>query len=401
MSLLIAFAVFTALYSLLAKRLERALITPPMAFLGFGAAVSLSGWVPERIMGGPPDRLLHLLAEVALVVLLFLDAAKINSLVLRRWRLWPMRMLLLGMPLTLLFGAGLAAALFPDWPWIYALLIAAILTPTDLALGQPVVTNADVPERSRDALTAEAGLNDGIALPVILLLASLAAPVSDAPEGGWPLFGLQQITLGPLAGGVLGWIGGRALLAAQARGWTSQTYEGIAALSLAALAYMTATAIGGNGFIGAFSAGLAFGAVVGDRCVFVFEFTESEGQFLSWAAFFLLGAALLPGALAALDLPMLLLVLGALFVTRPAAIWLSLTRSDAGAADRLFFGWFGPHGLATALFALLVVEQLDPEFGDLVMHVAMNAVWISALLHGLTASPGARWYAQRSRGAEG
>lgn len=397
MTLLVAFAVFTALYSLIARRLDRALVSAPMAFLGFGALVSLSGWIPHRIMGGPPDGVLHLLAEVALVVLLFLDAARINTLLLTRWHQWPMRMLLLGLPLGVLFGAGLATALFPEWSWAAVFLIAAILTPTDLALAQPVVTNTDLPERARDALTAEAGLNDGLALPMVLMLASLAAPVATAPQGGWPLFGLQQITLGPLAGAALGWLGGTAMILAQRRGWTTPTEEGIAALSLAALAYLVATFIGGNGFIAAFSAGLAFGAVVRDRCVFVFEFTESEGQILSWSAFFLLGATLLPGALAALDLPMLAMALGALFLTRPAAIWLSLVATDAGATDRLFFGWFGPRGLATALFALLVVDQLGPEFGDQVLDVAVTTVWISAVLHGITARPGAHWYARRLR----
>lgn len=398
MTLLVAFGAFTALYSLLAHRLARSLVSAPMAFLGFGALVALLGWVPERIMGDTPDRLLHLLAEVALVVLLFLDAARVNTLVLARWHQWPMRMLFVGMPLGLLFGAGLTAAVFPHWSWAAVFLAAAILTPTDLALGQSVVSNPDVPERARDALTAEAGLNDGLALPVVLMLASLAAPLAAAPDGGWPLFGLKQVTLGPLAGAALGWLGGHAMLAAQRRDWTSATHEGIAALSLAALAYLVATAIGGNGFIGAFSAGLAFGGVVRDRCAFVFEFTESEGQFLSWAAFFLLGATLVPDALAALDLPMLILVLGALFVTRPLAIWLSLAGTDAGTADRLFFGWFGPRGLATALFALVAVEQLDPNLAGPIRDIAVNAVWISALLHGISAGPGARRYARASSG---
>ena len=131
------------------------------------------------------------------------------------------------------------------------------------------------------------------------------------------------------------------------------------------------------------------------RCKFVYEFTESEGQMLSWGAFLLLGMAMVPEALHALTWPMLGLILTSLFIVRPAAIWLSLLGSDASQTTRIFFGWFGPRGLATALFALLVVEQIDHRYAEPILAIAINTVWVSALLHGVSAMPGARWYAGR------
>ena len=159
---------------------------------------------------------------------------------------------------------------------------------------------------------------------------------------------------------------------------------------------MAAGLIGGNGFIAAFAAGLGFGAIVRGKCAFVYEFTEGEGQILSWTSFFLIGVVLVPEAIAHLTLLTLILILTSLLVVRPLAIWLSLMGTDAATNTRLFMGWFGPRGLATALFALLVAEQLDHELAEQVLHIAINAVWISAILHGLTAAPFAKWYGARA-----
>jgi sodium/hydrogen antiporter len=131
------------------------------------------------------------------------------------------------------------------------------------------------------------------------------------------------------------------------------------------------------------------------QCKFIYEFTESEGRLISWAAFFLIGLALVPNALKQLTLSMLAIILISLFVVRPLAIWISLTRTDASPLTRLFFGWFGPRGLATALFALLVVPKISGEMAEPILALAVNAVWISALLHGLSAAPAARWYADQ------
>lgn len=382
-------AVFMA-YCMVAKRLSSTILTAPMVFLGFGFLLAQTDLVPVDGL----EATLHIVAEVALIILLFLDAAQIDQSALLKRRVWPARMLAFGLPLAFVLGTALGILALPAWPLAAVALVAAILVPTDAALGQPVVSNTDVPERPRRALTVESGLNDGLALPLVLLLASFAAPDTMAPDAGWLVFALKQVTLGPLVGAILGVVGGLILLRAKQLEATSDVYEGIGALALAASAYLAAGLVGGNGFIAAFAAGLGFGAVVRGRCGFVFEFTESEGQFLSWAAFLLLGLVLVPPALADLTPEITLYILASLLVIRPLAIWLSLIGTDAAASTRLFFGWFGPRGLATALFALLVVEQLDHGLGEDVLHLAVNAVWISALLHGVTAAPGARLYAK-------
>lgn len=379
-------------FAMFAERITRTYLTAPMVFLALGLIFSQTS-----IFGGEEARhLLHLVAEIALVLLLFLDAAQIDLMSLRQTQNWAARMLAFGMPLSIALGTALNLLLFPEWPLIFAALIAALLAPTDAALGQAVIANPRVPSRVRSALTAESGLNDGLALPIILLLASLTAGMTDRSGFDWALFGVQQVGMGIVAGSVAGFLGSHLLLWAKARELTSIAYEGVGAIALAGASYAFALVIGGNGFIAAFTAGLVFGSQVKGACQFVYEFVENDGQMLVWAAFFLLGAALLPEAIAALDWRVLFLIMGSLLVVRPLAIWLSLARSGASGPARLFFGWFGPRGLATALFALLVAPQLEAPFSGLVLVVALNAVWISALLHGISAYPAARYYGGRS-----
>ncbi|MCP4384830.1 MAG: sodium:proton antiporter [Hyphomicrobiales bacterium] len=385
---LLIIAGFTAAFCMAAKRISGTVITAPMVFLALGWLVSRTDLLPLTEM----EETLHLVAEIALIIVLFLDAAQIDLRVLRVRHVWPVRMLTIGLPLTIAPGTLAAFPFLPGWPLAAVALVAAILAPTDAALGQVVVTNPVVPKRVRRALTVESGLNDGMALPAVLPFASLAAEAMDGGATDGLVFGAMQLVLGPLVGIAVGWIGGRALLFAKDHHLTANTFEGVGALALAGAAYLGATEIGGNGFIAAFVAGLFFGNVVGGRCKFVYEFTESEGQLLTWGAFLLIGLVLVPDALHHLTLTNLAIILLSLFVVRPAAIWLSLLGTDASPTTRLFFGWFGPRGLATALFALLIVERVTPEIAEPVLALAVNTVWISALLHGLSAAPAARWY---------
>lgn len=387
---LLLLALFTIAFSMLAKRLATTMVTAPMLFMAFGYVLSTTGAMPRA----GAEEVLHIVAEIALIVLLFLDAAQIDLKALRRHHIWPQRMLMAGLPLSLAIGTLAAWPFLPGWPLLGVALVAAILMPTDAALGLAVVTNPVVPERERRTLSVESGLNDGLALPAILLLASLAMGVSDQTGTGWLVFGAKQLIFGPLVGVLAGLAGGRLLIWAKDHDTTSEPFEGIGALALAGAAYLGATAIDGNGFIAAFAAGLAFGHVVKGRCNFVYEFTESEGQILSWSAFFMLGLTLVPEALGNLTWRIFALIMVSLLLVRPVAVYLSLIGTDAAPGTRLFFGWFGPRGLATALFALLVVPRIDPGLSEPVLNIAINAVWISAVLHGLSAAPGADLYAR-------
>ena len=162
---------------------------------------------------------------------------------------------------------------------------------------------------------------------------------------------------------------------------------------------MLADLVGGNGFIAAFAAGLTFGIFVKGHCRFVYEFTESEGLMWVWGSFLFIGLTLLPNAIQHLDLRTVIYILGSLFIVRPLAIYLSLLGTKTKLITRLFFGWFGPRGLATALFALIVTKNLRLDQAEAVLTVAINAVWISALLHGLSANAAAKWYGARIKAA--
>ena len=141
-------------------------------------------------------------------------------------------------------------------------------------------------------------------------------------------------------------------------------------------------------------AGLTFGQLVKGHCRFIYKFTESEGQILVWAAFTAIGIGLLPQAIDQLTLPVAGFILVSLFFVRPIAIYISLLGSKTKPVTRLFMGWFGPRALATALFALLVSREILPEHSQAVLVVAINAVWMSTLLHGMSAVFLAKRYGQ-------
>jgi len=380
-------------YSLVAKRAANSVITAPMVFLLVGLLLAYT----KLFRADEAEHMLHLVAEVSLIILLFLDAAKTDLQALIKEHILPQRMLLVGLPLAIVLGLIFAIPLFPEFPLPVLALMAAIMAPTDAALGQAVVTNDQVPEQDRRTLTVESGLNDGLALPIIVFFSCMVAGL-EAPPGqsfSWLGFAAAQVIVGPLLGLTVGWLGAKMFLFAESRDLTSPTFEGIAVLALAGTAYLAATLAFGNGFIAAFSAGLAFGHLVKSHCSFIFEFTESEGQMLVWASFLFIGLGLLPEALDNLTIEMAIYILLSLFIVRPLAIYISLLGTNTKVVTRIFFGWFGPRGLATALFALLVSQEIGHDYAHSVIVLAINAVWISALLHGLSAVPAANWYAKK------
>lgn len=380
-------------YALIGKKLSDSILTEPMLFLFAGWGLHTLGQI-DLDHGGHG---LSLLAEVSLAVLLFTDAATISPKRLLKGAAIPARMLLIGLPLVILFGFLTALGLLPGWPLWELALVAAILAPTDAALSQSVITNPRIPEHIRRSLSAESGLNDGLALPFVLFFGCFAVGgIHDEIEVPWWLFIAKQVGLGALVGAGIGYGGGKILRVVQERGLTSQQFGGVAVLALVGLAYLTADAVQGNGFLASFAAGLAFGEVMRGRGQFVFEFIETEGQILTVLSFFVIGAVLLPEGLPYVTAPMVLLVLISLFILRPVAIWLSLAGAHVPLKEKLFYGWFGPRGLATALFALLVLEAFDLlKMRNEILAIAAIAVLLSAVLHGLTSAPAARLFHEK------
>jgi NhaP-type Na+/H+ or K+/H+ antiporter len=384
------------LYALVSRRLENTVITPPMVFTVFGLIVG------EAVLGlahlNFDNHFVHGLAELTLILVLFSDAARIDLRALRRDHSLPVRMLLIGMPLTIVFGMLIALVLPLGLGLWEAALLAAILAPTDAALGQAVVTSPFVPVRIRQALNVESGLNDGIALPIVLIFAFLAgASHSAGSDQSWLLFGAKQIILGPLAGIVVGGAGAWLLDRAAEHKWITESYEGPAILGVALLAYSGAKIVGGNGFIAAFVSGLVFGNFVRGRCGFVFEFAEAEGQLLVLLTFLIFGAAILPTAFGEIDGTILLYAVLSLTVIRMIPIAISLIGSGVRAITVAFLGWFGPRGLASILFALFVLEEVPMSAGKRIVVITVVTVALSIVVHGLSAAPMSRRYGDRVR----
>ncbi|MFK8017185.1 MAG: cation:proton antiporter, partial [Gammaproteobacteria bacterium] len=274
-----------------------------------------------------------------------------------------------------------------------ATMLAAILAPTDAALGQAVVTSRHVPVRIRQAVNVESGLNDGIALPAVLLFAAMAgAHHGPHGAGGWGAFVAAQLILGPLVGGLVGAGGARIIDTAIERGYIGTAAQGLAVLALIALCFALAEMVGGNGFIAAFVGGIAFGNVVRHDCEFLFEFMESEGQLLTLITFLVFGAVLLPEGLVHVDGATVLYALLSLTVLRMLPVWLSLLGTGVRLPTALFLGWFGPRGLASILFLLVILEEAGMLHESRLLSVTVVTVALSVLLHGISAAPFARRY---------
>jgi len=383
-------------FALVSGRLQGTMITPPLMFIVFGFLIGPGVFGMSHLQ--PDHGIIHLIAELTLILVLFTDAARIDLKQLRRDHNLPLRMLLIGLPLTIACGAWLAVALFPELRFWEAVLLAALLAPTDAALGQAVVSAKAVPTRIRQAINVESGLNDGIALPAVLLFAALASARQESAQEAahWLSFATAQISLGPLAGALIGYAGARMLDVAADRGAAHPAFQGVGILSLAVFAYAVAELIGGNGFIAAFTGGMALGAAVRHPCTFLFDFMEAEGQLLMLITFLVFGAALLPEALEHFTSASVAYALLSLTIVRMLPIAISLIGTGLRIRSVLFLGWFGPRGLASILFVLLILEQTELVHRTELLSVTVITVALSALLHGLSAAPLARLYGRHA-----
>jgi sodium/hydrogen antiporter len=388
-------------FGLVSGRLEGTPLTAPMLFVAAGLA---AGWVGILDFGAAAHagtgheevtrEAVFVTAELALVLLLFADAARLDRHTLRRNPL-PARLLGIGLPLTILLGTVLAVALLADLELWECAIVAAVLAPTDAALGQAVVSSPLLPERLREGLNVESGLNDGGSVPFLTLFIALAL-AEEGIEGGWLQFTLEQIGYGTLIGGAVGFGGGLALRRAAERGWTTPAFERLALAALAIVAWLAADAAGGNGFIAAFVGGAAAGTAAGPVRERMLEFTEEEGQLLNLAVFLIFGV-FAADALGDATAEMLVYALLSLTAIRMLPVAIAVIGLGLSPATIAFVGWFGPRGLASIILALVVVEDAPALAGlDQIFLVMTITVLLSVLAHGISAAPLTRRYARAS-----
>jgi len=336
------------------------------------------------------------LAELTLALVLFTDASTIDLDGLRRDAGIVGRLLGIGLLLTIAAGGLIAWLLFPEVPVATALLIGAILAPTDAALGLPVVTNPAIPIRIRRVLNVESGLNDGIATPFVVLFISLAT-ASRGAEGIHLAGAAEEIAIAIVAGAVVGAVGGLLLVAADRRKLTTELSRQIAVLALALGAYVVSLTLGGNGFIAAFVAGLAFGGATRKGEENAEEFTEVAGILLSIGVWLVFGASLVGSLIfEAQDLRPILYAILSLTVIRMVPVAIALVGSRLALPTVAFVGWFGPRGLASIVFGILALDALTESGGatDVLAATVGWTVLLSVVAHGLSANPLAARYSR-------
>ena len=381
-------ALMIFVYGLFSKLADRSPITAPMVFVATGIAVGPLGLGLFDI--DVRGDLVHILTEVTLILILFVDASTINLRQLIQDRAIPIRMLGVGLPLTMLFGTVVAYLLYPELSIWLLLLMALILSPTDAALGQAVVKSEKVPERVRRWISVESGLNDGIALPPIFAcIAALSVGHAAAEETRWFIFLLQQIIFGALIGGFVGWVGGVLVNTFANKGWMNSTFQRLVSGSLAILCFAFAELVHGNGFIAAFAGGLMLG--LGARTEHIREriqeFGEAEGQQLILFVFLIFAMLMVPKAVEYWDARAWIYALLSLTVIRMVPVAISLIGKQLDIKTILFVGWFGPRGIASVLYLLLVVAELGLQGYEQILSVIVLTVLLSVFLHGISAVP--------------
>lgn len=381
-------------YSLVSRRFERSVITAPMLFTFAGMAASLAAGGLDHAVS---RKSLLLLAELGLVMTLFTDASRVDLRALRRDGQLALRLLSVGMLLSILAGALLAKLVLAELSWWEACILAAILAPTDAGLGQLIFTSTRVPVRIRQTLNVEAGLNDGLAVPFLMCFMAMAIAEEQGASAGRTLsrFALEQLGYGALIGLMIGLAGGGLLGLAQRRQWMAAPFARFAVIALPMAGVLAAEVSGASMFIVAFVGGLAVQAgfpEVGKHSV---EFTEDFGQLLNLFVFLLFGALSI-GVIARDGHETLLYAVLSLTVIRMVPVALALIGTGLRRETVLFMGWFGPRGLASIVLGLVYLESAASLPGEATIKGAVvYTVLLSVFVHGLTSMLAMSRYANR------
>ena len=383
---LFLFAALIFLYSIFASRIERMLINGPFLFMVVGIILGplVLNAVDLKISGAEYETL----ANLALALVLFTGAASVDLEVLKSSVTIPARLLFIGLPLTIISGFIAGYFIFNDLLIIELAILATVLAPTDAALGEAVVKDQVVPTKVRNALNVESGLNDGISVPIFLLLLAFLK-VHAIDEVTWQ-FGMglfaKEIGIGLAVGLVIMYLGAKLLLFAEMRKWIGTAWKPAIVISLALSCFALADILGGSGFIACFTGGFIYGAVNKKYKSNLQEHAEGLGNVLTFLIWIIFGSFIISTYFRDFTWPVLLYSLISLTLVRIVPVMIALTGSKVTLKEKLFIGWFGPRGLASIVFAVMLLDAHLPRENTVILTIICT-VMLSVILHGITANP--------------
>ncbi len=386
--------VFAFIFSVVAGRIERSTITGPIIFIAFGL---ISGPVGLGFLNIEVKAVeLRVVADLTLALVLFIDAANADLSTLRSHARIPRRMLLIGLPLCIILGVGVGMVVFPNISLFELCILATMLAATDAALGKGVVTNKAVPARIREGLNMESGLNDGLCVPVLLVFLALATgSAGDSGSGELALkLVAQEIGIGLGVAVVFSLVGVKLISICVHRDWFTDVWIQIPVVTLALACFATAQTLHGSGYIAAFVGGLLFGHFAKEhthKLVIAGEGIAELLAMLTWVAF---GEAAVGQYWARMTMDVVIYSLLSLTLIRMLPNVIALTGTGEKLETKLFLAWFGPRGLASIVFCIIVINADLPSESVLVSTVVCT-VTLCVIAHGLTANAWAKGIARR------
>ncbi|MCU4156361.1 cation:proton antiporter [Carboxylicivirga sp. A043] len=386
------FAILLAIiltYSIIAGKVERYPVSAPIIFLTIGLIL---GPIALHVFNFNFNRENYqLLSEFALALVLFSDASKANLKVLKHHFALPSKLLLIGLPLTILLGYVIARILFPQFSWIEAAILSTILAPTDAALGEPVVSNKSVPSKIREGINVESGLNDGICVPILLLL--IAAQKVQHIETSSFSYGLSlfadEIGLGIIVGASIALVGAILIKQGVKNGWIESSWRTTIIILISLSSFTFAQALGGSGFIACFVGGITFNITFNLNKPEFLEGSQGVGKILNAVVWLIFGSVITGWILPQLTLEIILYSLLSLTLIRILPVLLTLFNHKISLYAKLFTAWFGPRGLASIVFAAMVLDVNLPH-GNTIVVIALLTILFSVFAHGISANPMAK-----------
>jgi NhaP-type Na+/H+ or K+/H+ antiporter len=379
-------ALFVFCYSLVAGRVDRMPLSGPIIFVfaGFLMGPLGFGWFDDSVT----NRDLRFFADLTLALILFIDAANADLSILKRQLRIPSRMLLFGLPGVIALGTVLAALLFSELTLLEAAILGTMLAATDAALGKAVITNDNVPAKIREGLNFESGMNDGLCVPVLLVFIALAS--GTAGEGGSTMLALrlvaQELGVGLVVGVGLAASGAWLMRKCMERGWITEIWKQVTVVFLAIACFTVAQSLHGSGYIAAFVGGIVFGYNAKEETHRLVLAAEGTGEALALVTWMLFGSAVIGQVFESFTWQVVVYALLSLTVVRMLPVFFCLSGTGEDTRSRLFLGWFGPRGLASIVFTIIVLNKNLPG-GNLLALVVVCTVFFSLIAHGISANP--------------